>query len=337
MTLSLIRIFFLLICGIVGYYVGVLIEMQQANIFVQGLPVLGLQVGVLFGLLLIFIERRMRAVSLRGLSSVVFGLLLGLLMAQIIIKVIKLLPLGGFIQSIVELVLVLMFAYLGAVTALRGKDEFNIIIPYIKFRRQDVREEVILVDTSTIIDGRLIDIYKTHFLSGRLVIPRSVLEELQRLADSENDTKRRRGRRGMEFVKTMQEHKEVDVHVHEDDLVQDSSVDNKLVMLAKMMDAAICTTDFNLSRVAELQGIVVLNLHDLAAAVKPVVYTGDELELELVKRGKEQGQAVGYLDDGTMVVVSDAKDCLGQKVTIRVTSVLQTQAGKMIFGDRLSS
>jgi uncharacterized protein YacL len=213
--------------------------------------------------------------------------------------------------------------------ALRGKDEFNIIIPYVRFRRQDVKEDLVVLDTSAIIDGRVADICKTKFFEARLIVPRFVLQELQRIADSEDSLKRQRGRRGMEILRTMQ--KEIDIKIHEDDVGEGQDVDAKLVGLAKMLEAKICTTDFNLNRIATIQGVAVLNVNELANAVKSVILPGEIIEVKLLKEGKEVNQAVGYMDDGTMIVVSEAKKFLGQKIKAEITSVLQTQAGKMIF------
>jgi uncharacterized protein YacL len=321
MTLLFIRIFFLMISGIIGYQIGII---NQA-------PLLGVLACMTGGALLIIIEANLRQVSVRGLSSMVFGLLLGIFMANLVSDIISLLPLGDVIKPILRVVLTLVFSYLGAVMALRGKDEFNLIIPYVRFKRQDLKDGVILLDTSAIIDGRVSDIFKTGFLAGRLVVPRFILHELQHLADSEDDIKRQRGRRGMEILKSMQKDPASDVRIHEDDLTGLEAVDLKLVKLSKMMDARVCTTDFNLSRMASIQGIGMLNINDLVNAVKPMVFTGEELEIRLLKEGKEVHQAIGYLEDGTMVVVSDGRKALGQTVRVYVTSALQTQAGRMIF------
>ena len=208
MTLLFIRIFFLVISGIIGYQIGII---NQA-------PLLGVLACMTGGALLIIIEANLRQVSVRGLSSMVFGLLLGIFMANLVSDIISLLPLGDVIKPILRVVLTLIFSYLGAVMALRGKDEFNLIIPYVRFKRQDLKDGVILLDTSAIIDGRVSDIFKTGFLAGRLVVPRFILHELQHLADSEDDIKRQRGRRGMEILKSMQKDPASDVHIHEDDL-----------------------------------------------------------------------------------------------------------------------
>lgn len=321
MTLLFVRAFFFIISGIVGYQIGAINHVPQA----------GVACGIIGAALLIAIELTMRQVSVRGLSSMVFGLLLGIFMAKLVSDILSLLPLGDVVLSVLRVILTLVFSYLGAVMALRGKDEFNLIIPYVRFKRQDLKEGVVLLDTSSIIDGRIADIFKTGFLGGRLVAPRFVLHELQRLADSGDDIKRGRGRRGLELLKNMQKDAAADVRIHEDDLIGPEPVDLKLVKLAKLMDARICTTDFNLSRMAALQGIEMLNINDLVNAAKPMVFTGEEIEVRLVKEGKEPNQAVGYMEDGTMVVVSDGKRALGQTVKVSVTSALQTQAGRMIF------
>ena len=322
MTLLFIRVFFLVLSGAVGFLIG--------NFYNREL--LGVLIALLSGSLLILLEITMKRVSVRGLSSVVFGLLFGVIMAKLVADTIALVPLHDSILSAARVILTLIFSYLGAVIALRGKDEFNLIIPYVRFRRTDLKDGVIVLDTSAIIDSRVFDIYRTHFLSGRLIVPRFVLHELQRLADSEDDLKRQRGRRGMEILRTMQKDSAMDVRVHEDELQsEEGGVDLKLVKLTKMMEARLCTTDFNLGRMAAIQGVDVVNVNDLVNAVKPVVFSGEELDILIVKEGKEESQGVGYLEDGTMVVVTEGRRHFGQRVKVSVTSVLQTQAGRMIF------
>ncbi len=321
MTLLFVRTFFFIISGIVGYQIGAINDASA----------IGASIGVVSAAVLIGIELTMRQVSVRGLSSMVFGLLLGIFMAKLVSDILSLLPLGEVLLPILRVVLTLVFSYLGAVMALRGKDEFNLIIPYVRFKRQDLKDGVVLLDTSAIIDGRIADIFKTGFLGGRLVVPRFVLHELQRLADSDDDTKRSRGRRGLELLKNMQNDPGADVRIYEDNLNTPEPVDLKLIKLAKLMDARACTTDFNLSRMASIQGIEIINIHDLVSAVKPTVFAGEEIEIRLIKEGKDPQQAVGYMEDGTMVVVSDGRRALGQTVKVSITSALQTQAGRMIF------
>ncbi len=321
MTLLFIRAFFFLLTAFIGFYFG----------SIYSHPLFGLICGCASGLVLILLEVSLRRVSVRGLSSMVFGLLLGVFMAKIIADILSLLPLGDFVHATSRVIMTLIFSYLGAVMALRGKDEFHVIIPYVRFKRQDVDDRVTLLDTSAIIDGRILDIYKTNFFSTRIVVPRFVLHELQKLADSQDAVKRGRGRRGMDIVRSMQKDSAVDIRIHEDDMPETKEVDQKLVRLAKMMESRICTTDYNLGRVATIQGVEILNLNDLASALKPTVYPGEQMEIRLVKEGKEGQQAVGFTDDGTIIVVNDARRLIGRKVRIIVDSILPTQAGRMIF------
>ena len=321
MTLLFIRLFFVILSAAVGYLIG--------NIYNQ--EILGVIIGLLSSGFWIFIETMLKRVSVRVLSSVVFGLLFGVIMAKLVADTLALVPFSESIHASLRVVLTLVFSYLGAIIALRGKDEFNLIIPYVRLRRTDLKEGVILLDTSAIIDGRVADIYRSHFLAGRLVVPRFVLHELQRLADSEDDLKRQRGRRGMDILRTMQKDPAIDIYIHEDDLPMDQPVDLKLIKLAKILEARVCTTDFNLSRMATIQGSEILNINDLVNSVKPVIFAGEELDILVIKEGKEEHQGVGYLEDGTMVVVTEGRRFLGQKVKVVVTSVLQTQAGRMIF------
>jgi len=291
----------------------------------------GILLGALTALVIIFLEIGMRKVSVRGLSSAVFGLLFGLIMARLVIDAFSLATISIEQLAIVRVTLTLVFCYLGMVIGLRGKDEFNIIIPYVRLRRQDQAEEMTILDTSVIIDGRILDIFKTNFLDGKIVIPRFVLNELQHIADSTDPIKRQRGRRGLEILHVIQKEMGKDISVNEEELPEIGEVDAKLVKLAKLIEAKILTVDFNLNRVATFQGVKVLNINELVNVLKPVVFPGEQMRIKLIKEGKEHNQAVGYLEDGTMVVVEDARRLLGQEVKVVVTSVLQTQAGRMIF------
>lgn len=321
MNLLLVRILFLIGSMIIGYQAS-----QPA-----GSGFLGAGLGALAGLAIILMEIGMRRVSVRGLSSVVFGLILGLIMAKLVTDAFTLAPIASESLPLIRFILTLVFCYLGMVIGLRGKDEFNIIIPYVRLRRQDQNEEIALLDTSVIIDGRILDICKTKFLEGKIVVPRFVLKELQQIADSTDPIKRQRGRRGLEILHAIQKEGGVDISLHEEDFPDIPEVDSKLVKLAKLQQAKILTVDFNLNRVASLQGIKVLNINELANALKPVVFPGEQMRIKLLKEGKEHNQGVGYLDDGTMVVVEEGRRLIGQEVGVVVTSVLQTQAGRMIF------
>jgi uncharacterized protein YacL len=294
-------------------------------------PVIGMLIGAGVGLTLILLEVTLRKVSTSGLSSSVFGLILGLIMAKLVGDAFSLTPLRPETLSSIRVGLTLVFCYLGMVMALRGKDEFNIIIPYVRLRRQDQGEDITILDTSVIIDGRIVDIFKTKFVEGRIAIPKFVLRELQQIADSSDPIKRQRGRRGLDMLHTLQKEPGLNIVLHEEDFPETTEVDAKLVKLAKLLNAKILTVDFNLNRVATIQGITVLNINELANAIKTVVFPGEQLQIKLIREGKEHNQAVGYLDDGTMVVVEDGRRFIGQELRVMVSSVLQTQAGRMIF------
>ena len=321
MNLLLVRVVFIFGSMFIGY---------QA-LAASGSGLTGMMVGFFAALILIILEAGLRKVSVSGLSSAVFGLILGLIMAKFVGDAFSLLAIDAATLSRVRVSLTLVFCYLGMVIALRGKDEFNIIIPYVRLRRQDQAEDVVLLDTSVIIDGRIVDICKTSFLGGKVIIPKFVLRELQQIADSTDPIKRQRGRRGLEILNNIQKEPGMDISIHEQDFTETNEVDAKLVKLAKLLEAKILTVDFNLNRVASIQGIKVLNINELANALKPVVFPGEQMHIKLIKEGKEHNQAIGYLDDGTMVVVEDARRLIGQEVHVAVTSVLQTQAGRMIF------
>ncbi|MDD5432257.1 MAG: PIN domain nuclease [Candidatus Omnitrophica bacterium] len=322
MNVLLARILFIVGSMMVGYQ----------SLAAKNIGHIGIAIGGGAALIMILLEIGLRKVSVSGLSSAVFGLILGLIMAKLVGDAFTLSPaIDQETLSVIRVTLTLIFCYLGMVMALRGKDEFNIIIPYVRLRRQDQPEEIAVMDTSVIIDGRIVDICKSRFLGGKIIIPRFVLKELQQIADSTDPMKRQRGRRGLEMLHTLQKEQGLDISISEEDFPETQEVDAKLVKLAKLLAAKILTVDFNLNRVAGIQGIKVLNINELANALKPVVFPGEHMQIKLIKEGKEHNQAVGYLDDGTMVVVEDARRLLGQDVKVAVTSVLQTQAGRMIF------
>lgn len=322
MTLLFIRIFFIFISVIVGYQIGAIFE---------GFGWLGMFIGFLAALSIVMLEAAISKVSVRGLSSAVFGLLFGLLMSKIVSDSIALLPMYEAAISSLRVIITLTFCYLGMVIALRGKDEFNVIVPYVRFERQGQKSDLIVLDTSTIIDGRIADISQTKFLDGRFIIPKFVLKELHTISDSQDPIKRTRGRRGLDILNKIRKDAHLDIKISEEDFPDITDVDTKLIKLAKFLNAKIFTTDYNLNKVAELQGVTILNINDLANSLRQVVLPGEQLEIRLIKEGKEFNQAVGYLDDGTMVVVENSRPLIGQNVKTIVTSVLQTSAGRMIF------
>lgn len=326
MDLRFVRIGFLVISALLG---------SQVVGQVSGWPVwLRLVLGAGAGAVLVLLEafiHRIGRVSVRGFSAAVFGLLFGLIMAKLVSDAIGLIPFDQGTVAITRVALTWAFCYLGMAMALRGRDEFSVIIPYIRLSRHDRGEESYLVDTSAVIDGRLLDLCKTRFLEGRLVIPRFVLKELQAVADSTDSIKRTRGRRGLEVLNQLRQVATVDVRIHEEELPGIAETDAKLVKLAQMLGMRVITNDYNLNKIAEFQNVSVLNVNELAQALRPVVLPGETLEVKPIKEGKEHHQAVAYLDDGTMVVVENGRPLIGQTVKGLVTSVLQTAAGRMIF------
>lgn len=227
--------------------------------------------------------------------------------------------------------LVYMFlGILGALVAMRKKSELDLLDKDIVVKGGK-NSDVVVLDTSVLIDGRISEVAETGFLSGRILVPKFVLEELQTVADSSDSTKRQRGRRGLDILKLLQEMDGIQMKVYEKDFPQVREVDAKVIQLAKDLGGRIATTDFNMNKVAALQGVQVLNINDLAAALKSVVLPGDTIPLFLAKEGKEKAQAVGYLDDGTMIVVEDARKLIGKRIQVHVNSILQTSAGRMIF------
>ncbi|MDD4909461.1 MAG: hypothetical protein PHR44_02085 [Candidatus Omnitrophica bacterium] len=327
MVILFTRLLFFIIFTLIGYQTG---DTSDAAL-------IGALIGAFAGAVIILSEIGMKRVSVRGLSSAVFGLILGLIMAKLVGDVFSLTPISQPVLALIKVTLTLVFCYLGMIMGLRGRDEFNIIIPYVRLRREDRSAEIVILDTSVIVDGRITDILKTKFLDGKLVIPRFVLKELQQIADSADSIKRQRGRRGLETLHKIQKESGMDINIHEDDFPEFPDVDSKLVKLAKVLEAKIMTVDYNLNRVAALQGIKVLNINELSGALKPVVFPGEVMNLKLIKEGKEHNQAIGYLDDGTMVVVEDSRHYIGREMKVVVTSVFQTQAGRMIFAKLASA
>jgi uncharacterized protein YacL len=225
--------------------------------------------------------------------------------------------------------------YVTISTLLQTKDEFRFIIPYVEFSKQVKGGRPLVLDTSVIIDGRIADVCDTRFIDTKLIVPRFVLQELQAVADSSDKLKRNRGRRGLDMLKRMQNNPKVELQMHEANLseLRDvQKVDERLVVLAKALGARVVTNDYNLNKIAQLQGVEVINLNELSNALKSVALPGEAMNVRLVKAGDQIGQGVGYLEDGTMVVVEQGRAAIGQEVTITVTSVLQTPAGRMIFG-----
>jgi uncharacterized protein YacL len=223
-----------------------------------------------------------------------------------------------------------VLSFLSVLTILHVKDDFKFVIPFVELKREGGGVKPVILDTSAIIDGRIADVMDTKVLDTRVIVPRFVLQELQQVADSQDKLKRNRGRRGLDVLNRLRKGKGVEVQ--EVELPDIQGVDAKLVRLAKNLDARIVTTDFNLNKVAQVQGVEVINVNDLAAALRPVVLQGEKLTIKIIRTGESAGQGVGYLEDGTMVVAEECAGKIGQEVELMVTNVLQTSSGRLIFG-----
>ena len=291
-------------------------------------------VGVALALLGLAFEFRIRAISLKRLLGATGGGILGILGAFLVSLVLRDSMPAGSTQSGLEVFVLLLMAYLGVVVGASKGDQVHLssLGGLMKQERDTARREVKILDTSSIIDGRIADMAETGFLEGPLLVPEFVLRELQLVADSQDGSKRQRGRRGLDVLQRMQADARLEVQIIKTDFPSIREVDQKLIELAKAIGGKILTTDFNLNKVAHLHTVEVLNINDLANALKPVVLPGERMSVSILKEGKEMNQGVGYLDDGTMVVVDHARRMIGRSVEIAVTSVLQTASGKMIFG-----
>jgi uncharacterized protein YacL len=290
-------------------------------------------VGALLGFFFVLFEMRLERASLKKLIGAAVGSILGILGALMISHLLNLTSIEKSSISFVQISLLMLMAYVGLVLGANKGDLLNLAALGGLFsgERQPKRHYKIL-DTSVIIDGRIADVCETGFIDGILVTPQFVLRELQLVADSSESLKRARGRRGLDILQRIQKMANVQVQIVEDDFPQVREVDMKLIELAKLYEGKIVTNDFNLNKVAQLQGVPVLNINELANALKPVVLPGEIMRVFILKEGKEYNQGVAYLDDGTMVVVDNAKKMISKTIDIAVTSVLQTTAGKMIFG-----
>jgi uncharacterized protein YacL len=286
--------------------------------------------GLLFGLCIIFFEVRLEQVSLKRLIGAAAGSVLGIIGAFLMSLVV-----GRAVpdQHFIPVGLLLLMTYVGLIVGAKKGDMLNLAaLGGIFGGEKSSKKNFKILDTSVIIDGRIADIAETGFLDGVIVIPQFVLRELQLVADSADSMKRNRGRRGLDILQRIQKMAHLNVQIVEEDFPQVREVDMKLIELAKIYDCKVVTNDFNLNKVAQLHGVEVLNINELANSLKPIVLPGETMRVFILKEGKEYNQGVAYLDDGTMVVVDNAKRMISKTIDISVTSVLQTTAGKMIFG-----
>ena len=293
----------------------------------------GAGVGAVAAGAVILFEVRVRALSLKRLSGAVAGSVLGIAGAALFCMVLRSALLPSSSLSVIQIFVLLLMTYVGLLVGASKGDLLNAAALGTVFAgERPTRRSAKVLDTSVIIDGRIADIAEAGFIDGMMVVPEFVLRELQSVADSTDASKRQRGRRGLEMLQRMQSSPSIQVQIVSDDFPSIREVDLKLLELAKKWEAKVVTNDFNLNKVAHLHHVEVLNINDLANALRPVVLPGEKMTVLILKEGKEYNQGVGYLDDGTMVVVDHARRLIGRSVEISVTSVLQTASGKMIFG-----
>jgi len=290
-------------------------------------------VGAAVGLAIVLFEWKLRMVSLKRLIGAAIGSTLGIVGAYLFALVIRNSIPAGRTQSFLQIMVMLLMAYVGLIVGANKGDLLNLAaLGGIFGGEKQSKKSYKILDTSVIIDGRIADIAETGFLDGIIVTPQFVLRELQLVADSADSLKRNRGRRGLDILQRLQKVANLQIQIVEDDFPAIREVDLKLIELAKLYEGKIITNDFNLNKVAQLQGVEVLNINELANSLKPIVLPGETMRVFILKEGKEYNQGVAYLDDGTMVVVDNARKMIGKTIDVSVTSVLQTTAGKMIFG-----
>ncbi len=322
----ILRILLFLICGISGY------TLTQGISSSPPIPLLGLIGGLFLAALTLLLEKELKKIHLKNLLGSFVGLILGILVANFLSNIFFS-NLSNHQQTIFPVLGILygVCGYIGLRVGFKKGEEIHLPgwKPFSKTAPQSGNAKIL--DTSVIIDGRIADITETGFIEGALIIPQFVLNELQHIADSSDSIKRTRGKRGLEVLHHIQKQATVDVRIVDKDYPAVKEVDSKLIELAKEVRGKIITNDSNLNKVAELQGIEVLNINELANSIKPVVLPGEEINVKILKEGKEMGQGVAYLDDGTMIVVDNGRRQMGKQIDVIVTSVLQTPAGRMIF------
>jgi uncharacterized protein YacL len=328
MALIILRIVFLIVsAGLATFFV--------ANQDLETRHTWGIFVGViLLAAAAITIDWLIPRKRVETISAVYFGILVGLFLAHVVVIALTPIIPPTVPRAQVELVLGMLLCYACISLLIQTKDDFRFVIPYIEFSKEVKGLKPYVLDTSVVIDGRIADLVETNVLDNQLLMPRFVLAELQTIADSTDKMRRARGRRGLDMLNRLRNSKNVEFKIYdrEHPEMEGQAVDMKLVLLAKHLEGKIVTGDYNLNKVARLHNVQVINLNDVANSLKPVFLPGEKVDVRIVKPGEEPGQGVGYLDDGTMIVVESGRDHVGSTVTITVTSVLQTSAGRMIFG-----
>lgn len=335
---------FLFVLLLIGVGLGLSIEERFGGLKAhRDLIVIGFTGAAL---LVIAIDIFMPRKSLSVISGLFFGLVVGMVIAYGLSLIINLLVEANMpgaqlsdsaksVVSAVKLGLGVICCYLTVSFILQTKDDVRFVIPYVEFAKELKGSQPLILDTSVIVDGRIADIASTGVMDSDLIVPRFILQELQTIADSSDKLKRTRGRRGLDMLNKLQSNEKIDIRILEvkpERSAEDAGADDMLVDLAKQLGGKLVTNDYNLNKVAQLRGVLVININDLANALKPVVLPGEALDVKMVKPGEEMGQGIGYLEDGTMVVAEGGREKIGEQVALTVTSVLQTSAGRMIFG-----
>src|SRR5579859_1546296 len=303
MALWVIRILFLSMCTVAGFAVS---QVREEFVAWPYSWAFGMAIGFGFGWVMIAIDEMLKGFSLRAFSATTFGLLLGTVVAMLVDH-------SGLFENadekarwLIRLCLFLSFGYIGIVLAMRSnKEDFSLIIPYVRFAPQNKPDNFIVLDTSVIIDGRIADLIEARLGEGLVIVPRFVLLELQTIADSADDVKRARGRRGFEMLNRLQHNTKIEVRIHDGDFPEEKGVDAKLVRLARNLNAKLYTNDSNLAKVAGLQNVVCVNLHEVSHLMKTAMIPGQPIQIKIVREGRDKGQGIGYLPDGTMVIVNN--------------------------------
>jgi uncharacterized protein YacL len=333
MALLILRCVFLMLAITLGFQLLQTDSLRSENPWLPWLAFLGVLV-VAIGVLVA--DANIRRKKLDTITAVYFGLLIGLFLTYVLqIALQPLLPTRPlWLADWIRLALATVVCYSCVSVLLQTKDDFRFIIPYVEFAKEIKGLKPYVLDTSVVIDGRIADVVETHIIDNQLIMPQFVVAELQAIADSSDRLKRGRGRRGLDLLNKLRSDPKVDLQIFDRDLPEfaGQSVDQKLVLLAKHLEGKVVTNDYNLNKVAKLHNVGVINLNDLANALKPVFLPGDHLEVRIIKPGEEPGQGVGYLEDGTMVVIEGGREHVNQNILANVTSVLQTSAGRMVFG-----
>jgi uncharacterized protein YacL len=315
----ILRVIVFLFFALSGYMIGIKYNNE----------IYGVLTGVVLGLIAIVAEIQLKKIELGTIIGGLLGISCGLLFTYLLMLPLKLFL--GEDVNVISFGLMAVFGYGGLLIGLSRGKAISVAAIFRLFRGEGMEEHLKILDTSVIIDGRIADVCETGFLEGVFILPQFILQELQHIADASDAMKRARGRRGLDILHKIQKMSRITVRIVDEDFPKIKEVDAKLVALAKLLNAKVITNDFNLNKVAELQGVSVLNINELANSLKPVVLPGEAMKVFILKEGKEYNQGVAYLDDGTMVVVENARRLIGKNSDVTVTSVLQTTAGRMIF------